>query len=88
MAKTHKFGVIYQQFGQTCEEELFGNIEHPESIAEFLNMLGDKVDLKGFEGYVSNCGAEPIVASNAAILKSIFLCVWEIGNGYSLNSIA
>ena len=52
MADTHKFGVIYQKFGQTCEEELFGNIDHPDSLAEFLDMLGDKVELKGFEGYV------------------------------------
>jgi hypothetical protein len=42
--------VVYQQFGQTCEEELFGNVEHPESLTEFLEMLGDKVELKGFEG--------------------------------------
>lgn len=50
LARTHKFGVIYQQFGQTCEEELFGNIEHADPLAEFLEMLGDKVELKGFEG--------------------------------------
>lgn len=50
LAKTHKFGVIFQKFGQTCEEELFGNVEHPDSLKEFLEMLGDKVELKGFEG--------------------------------------
>jgi len=50
MAHTHKFGVIYQKFGQTCEEELFGNPEHSDSLAEFLEMLGDKVELKGFDG--------------------------------------
>lgn len=50
LARTHKFGVIYQQFGQTCEEELFGNVEHPEPLAEFLEMLGEKIELKGFEG--------------------------------------
>lgn len=50
MAKTHKFGVIYQQYGQTTEEELFGNVEHSEPLNEFLEMLGERVELKGFEG--------------------------------------
>ena len=50
LAKTHKFGVIYQKFGQTNEEELFGNVDHPDCLAEFLEMLGDKIELKGFEG--------------------------------------
>ena len=50
LAKTHKFGIIYQKFGQTSEEELFANVDHPEPLVEFLEMLGDKVELKGFEG--------------------------------------
>ena len=50
IAECHKFGVIYQKYGQTCEEELFGNIDHPDSLDEFLNMLGTKVELKGFSG--------------------------------------
>jgi len=50
MANTHKFGVIYQKCSQTCEEELFGNLEHSDSLAEFLDMLGDQVELKGFDG--------------------------------------
>ena len=50
LVRTHKFGVIYQRFGQTCEEELFGNVEHPDSLDEFLEMLGEKIELKGFDG--------------------------------------
>ena len=50
MAKTHKFGVIYQECGQTSEEEIFGNKAHPSAFDEFLDMLGDKVKLKGFTG--------------------------------------
>ena len=35
---------------QTSEEELFGNISHPEALDEFLDVLGEKVQLKGFNG--------------------------------------
>ena len=35
---------------QTCEEEIFGNIEHPETLDEFLQVLGEKIQLKGFDG--------------------------------------
>jgi len=51
VARTHKFGVIYQKFGQTSEEEIFGNLDHPPAFDEFLDMLGDRVCLKGFSGY-------------------------------------
>ncbi|KAK3609251.1 hypothetical protein CHS0354_006176 [Potamilus streckersoni] len=46
-----KFGIIYQTFGQTKEEELFGNISHSNALEEFLNVLGEKVQLKNFKGY-------------------------------------
>ncbi|CAD5211853.1 unnamed protein product [Bursaphelenchus okinawaensis] len=48
---TYKFGVIYQKFGQTTEEELFGNANATQSFTEFLEVLGDRVQLKDFEGY-------------------------------------
>ncbi|KAG9351639.1 hypothetical protein JZ751_022890 [Albula glossodonta] len=47
---TFKFGVIYQKFGQTSEEELFGNNEETPAFAEFLSLLGDCVDLQDFKG--------------------------------------
>ncbi|KAL5015173.1 hypothetical protein ScPMuIL_009443 [Solemya velum] len=51
LIKNFKFGVIYQQFGQTKEEELFGNEHHSPAMEEFLNFLGDRVKLKEFKGY-------------------------------------
>ncbi|XP_036379099.1 rap1 GTPase-activating protein 2-like isoform X7 [Megalops cyprinoides] len=48
---TFKFGVIYQKFGQTSEEELFGNNEETPAFAEFLALLGDSVDLQDFKGF-------------------------------------
>ncbi|GFS13345.1 Rap1 GTPase-activating protein 1-like [Elysia marginata] len=46
-----KFGVIYQKKGQTSEEELFGNRTHSPALDEFLNTIGDRVQLKDFKGF-------------------------------------
>ncbi|XP_072518663.1 rap1 GTPase-activating protein 2b isoform X2 [Salminus brasiliensis] len=48
---TFKFGVIYQKFGQTSEEELFGNSEETPAFTEFLQVLGDCVELQNFKGF-------------------------------------
>ncbi|KAI4878770.1 hypothetical protein NFI96_028768, partial [Prochilodus magdalenae] len=48
---TFKFGVIYQKFGQTSEEELFGNSEETPAFTEFLQVLGDCIELQDFKGY-------------------------------------
>ncbi|XP_060791152.1 rap1 GTPase-activating protein 2b isoform X3 [Neoarius graeffei] len=48
---TFKFGVIYQKFGQTSEEELFGNNEETPAFTEFLQVLGDCVELQDFKGF-------------------------------------
>ncbi|XP_053498577.1 rap1 GTPase-activating protein 1 isoform X8 [Ictalurus furcatus] len=46
-----KFGVIYQKFGQTVEEELFGNNEESPAFVEFLEFLGQKIELHDFKGF-------------------------------------
>uniref|UniRef100_A0A0N5AP07 Rap-GAP domain-containing protein n=1 Tax=Syphacia muris TaxID=451379 RepID=A0A0N5AP07_9BILA len=51
LTNTYKFGVIYQKFGQSTEEELFGNACCSAAFDEFLELLGDRVLLKNFEGY-------------------------------------
>ncbi|XP_066552411.1 rap1 GTPase-activating protein 2a isoform X7 [Amia ocellicauda] len=48
---TFKFGVIYQKFGQISEEDLFGNNEESPAFTEFLNLLGDKIELLDFKGF-------------------------------------
>ncbi|XP_021190162.1 rap1 GTPase-activating protein 1 isoform X5 [Helicoverpa armigera] len=46
-----KFGVLYQTYGQTTEEQLFGNNEISPAFEEFLDMLGQKIKLKDHKGY-------------------------------------
>lgn len=37
--------------GQTKEEEWFANSETPESLDRFLNIVGNRVELQGYEGW-------------------------------------
>uniref|UniRef100_A0A8C9Z1U3 Rap-GAP domain-containing protein n=1 Tax=Sander lucioperca TaxID=283035 RepID=A0A8C9Z1U3_SANLU len=48
---TFKFGVIYQRFGQVSEEELFRNNVETPAFTEFLQQLGDTVELQDFKGF-------------------------------------
>ncbi|KAM6932987.1 rap1 GTPase-activating protein 2a [Xenentodon cancila] len=48
---TFKFGIIYQKFRQTSEEELFGNNEETPAFKEFLSILGDNIELQDFKGF-------------------------------------
>ncbi|XP_077074319.1 rap1 GTPase-activating protein 1 isoform X12 [Siphateles boraxobius] len=51
ISNNFKFGVIYQKFGQTSEEELFGNNEEGPALVEFLEFLGQKIELHDFKGF-------------------------------------
>ncbi|XP_034724207.1 rap1 GTPase-activating protein 1 isoform X5 [Etheostoma cragini] len=51
ISNNFKFGVIYQKFGQTTEEELFGNMEESPAFVEFLEFLGHKIELHDFKGF-------------------------------------
>ncbi|XP_053287626.1 rap1 GTPase-activating protein 1 isoform X6 [Pleuronectes platessa] len=51
ISNNFKFGVIYQKFGQTSEEELFGNMDESPAFVEFLEFLGHKIELHDFKGF-------------------------------------
>ncbi|XP_031422499.1 rap1 GTPase-activating protein 1 isoform X5 [Clupea harengus] len=51
ISNNFKFGVVYQKFGQTSEEELFGNNEESPAFVEFLEFLGQKIELHDFKGF-------------------------------------
>lgn len=50
LVNSFKFGVLYQKYGQTTEEQLFGNNETSPVFDEFLEMLGQKIKLKDHKG--------------------------------------
>ncbi|XP_042644339.1 rap1 GTPase-activating protein 1 isoform X2 [Tyto alba] len=51
ISNNFKFGVIYQKPGQTTEEEVFSNTEESLGFLEFLDFLGDKIQLQDFRGF-------------------------------------
>ena len=46
----YKFGVLYVKEGQTNEDEIYSNTETSPDFEEFLNVLGNKIELAGFSG--------------------------------------
>ncbi|XP_051954132.1 signal-induced proliferation-associated 1-like protein 1 isoform X1 [Xyrauchen texanus] len=46
-----KVGVMYCQAGQSSEEEMYNNEAAGPSLEEFLQLLGERVRLKGFSKY-------------------------------------
>eukprot|EP00128_Syssomonas_multiformis_P001862 Colp12_sorted_trinity150504_noHs@18102 len=47
----YKFGVLYSTKDQTLEEDMFNNDVASPTFQEFLNFLGDRIQLKGWQGY-------------------------------------
>lgn len=49
--KTYKVGVMYCRAGQQTEEEMYNNEEGGPAFNEFLDLIGQRVRLKGFSKY-------------------------------------
>ncbi|KAM4599660.1 signal-induced proliferation-associated 1-like protein 2 isoform 4-T4 [Fundulus diaphanus] len=47
----HKVGVLYCKAGQSTEEEMYNNESGGPALEEFLDLLGQRVRLKGFTKY-------------------------------------
>lgn len=50
-ASRMKIGVLYAKKGQATESEILGNEHGSEEFEEFLQLLGDTIELKGWEGF-------------------------------------
>lgn len=51
LVSNFKFGVLYQRYGQTAEEELFCNSDTTPALEEFLDLLGQRIRLRDHKGY-------------------------------------
>nr|XP_039270889.1 signal-induced proliferation-associated 1-like protein 1 isoform X1 [Styela clava] len=51
VANSYKIGIMYCKKGQTTEEEMYNNEHGSPGFEEFLDLLGDKVQLKGFDKF-------------------------------------
>jgi RAP1 GTPase activating protein 1 len=64
-----KFGILYQKFGQTIEEELFSNTESSPEFDDFLSLLGEKIKLKDHKGYRGGLDIQNGHTGDAAIYE-------------------
>lgn len=46
-----KVGIMYCKAGQSTEEEMYNNESAGPAFEEFLQLLGERVRLKGFDKY-------------------------------------
>lgn len=53
LCRKHKVGILYCKAGQSSEEEMYNNEEAGPAFEEFLDLLGEKVCLKGFTKYAA-----------------------------------
>lgn len=47
----YKFGVLVVKDGQTKEEDWFANSETPKGLERFLNIVSNRVELQGYDGW-------------------------------------
>jgi len=51
LTRRHKVGIMYCKAGQGSEEEMYNNEAAGPAFTEFLDLIGTRVRLKGFEKY-------------------------------------
>ncbi|KAI8985225.1 hypothetical protein BDB01DRAFT_867042 [Pilobolus umbonatus] len=51
--KHYKFGLLTIQNDQTTEESWFSNTGLSDNLQDFINIMGTKVELKGYSGYAA-----------------------------------
>jgi hypothetical protein len=49
----YKFGILLVKENQTKEEEWFANSNAPESLERFLDVIGNRVELQGYQGWAA-----------------------------------
>ncbi|XP_043269445.1 signal-induced proliferation-associated 1-like protein 1 isoform X2 [Venturia canescens] len=51
LSNRYKVGVLYCRSGQRTEEEMYNNQHSGPALLEFLDTIGQRIRLRGFEGY-------------------------------------
>ncbi|XP_044014437.1 rap1 GTPase-activating protein 1-like isoform X1 [Aphidius gifuensis] len=63
----YKFGILHQLKGQITEEQLFGNVGITPALQEFIDMMGDTINLQTHNGY---CGGLDRITGDKALFTS------------------
>ena len=67
MFMVRQVGVMYCRAGQQTEEEMYNNEEGGPAFNEFLDMLGQRVRLRGFSKYKAG------LCNKSKLLPSLFM---------------
>jgi len=65
-------GILYCQAGQSTEEEMYNNESGSPALDEFLDLLGQRVRLKGFSKYRAQLDNKSECSSHDDIFKMFF----------------
>ncbi len=75
---------MYCQAGQSSEEEIYNNEAAGPGLEEFLQLLGERVRLKGFSKYRAQLDTK----SESYHLEGLFNCHWSLKGAYCVIKTA
>lgn len=77
----HKVGVLYCKAGQSTEEEMYNNESAGPALDEFLDLLGQRVRLKGFNKYKAQLDNKSMNTKHVYICLSPLYVLMLFANG-------
>ena len=72
--KKYKFGLLYQKKGQFSEDEIFKNQEGDNNYDDFLDFIGKRQLLKGYEGFTGGLDTKHDQTGTEAIFATFEEC--------------
>ena len=66
----HKIGLVRVKPGQTREEDIFANNHEPGPFDEFLNILGERVKLLGFQQFLGGLDKDHNLTGKESVYTS------------------
>lgn len=61
LTSRHKVGIMYCKAGQSTEEEMYNNESAGPAFNEFLDLIGTRIRLKGFDKYTGGLDNKGII---------------------------
>jgi len=70
--KRYKFGVLLVKEGQIRDDEFFANESGSDRYEEFLTVLGNRIELKGWKGYTGGLDVEGHSTGTYSIFRNYY----------------
>lgn len=68
-----KFGIVYSKHGQLTDDEMLSNEHGSPEFEKFINLIGDKIRLKGWKKYKGGLDTTSKCFLNLFLIKLILL---------------